>query len=447
VAPKRILWTNKSVLKFAGNADPVTLIEAKARALVLKARDAGWSGPPYNPLAIADLLRIPVEASSEVDDARTVASGHGIKIEFNPTRPRERVRFSLAHEIAHTLFSDVADQTRHRSGPKTATDDWQLEMLCNLAAAEIVMPLGSLPPSEKLPRLEQLMIDRRKFDVSAEAFLMRVVKTTAEPALMFCGSPVETDAARPHYRIDYSVGSKSAPAVIGPGTSIPADSVVYSCTAIGQTNRAMESWITEKKLGIECVGIPGYAGNLLPRVAGIVRFQGQDAEQDALTFVHGNVLAPAGAGQKVICQLVNDQARVWGGGVARAAAQKYPLAQQSFSHWILQIPKKERLGQAHFAAADNEITIASLVAQEGYGASTAPRIRYAALEQAFGAVAQFAQAHAASVHAPRIGAGLSGGDWDTIEEIIRDTLTAKGVRVTIYDLPPKRQSTGTELLI
>ena len=53
------------------------------------------------------------------------------------------------------------------------------------------MPLGSLPASDSLPRIEQLITDRRKFDVSAEAFLMRVVKTTAEPALMFCASPVD----------------------------------------------------------------------------------------------------------------------------------------------------------------------------------------------------------------------------------------------------------------
>jgi len=149
VPPKRILWTNKSVLKFAGEADPVLLIEAKARQLVLRARDAGWSGPPYNPLAIADLLKIPVEANSEVVDARTIAVGDGIRIEFNPTRPRERVRFSIAHEIAHTLFSDVGEQTRHRGGSGAASDEWQLEMLCNLAAAEFVMPLGSLPASER----------------------------------------------------------------------------------------------------------------------------------------------------------------------------------------------------------------------------------------------------------------------------------------------------------
>jgi hypothetical protein len=135
VPPNRIVWTNKSVLEFAGNGDPIKLIESKARELVLKARDAGWTGPPYNPLAIADLLKIPVEANGDVTDARTVAHNAGVKIEFNPTRPRERVRFSIAHEIAHTLFPDVAEQTRHRSGPSASADEWQLEMLCNLAAA------------------------------------------------------------------------------------------------------------------------------------------------------------------------------------------------------------------------------------------------------------------------------------------------------------------------
>jgi hypothetical protein len=438
VPTNRILWTNKSVLEFADSADPILLIEAKARELVLKARDAGWSGPPYNPLAIADLLKIQVEANSDVADARTVAVGGRIRIEFNPTRPRERVRFSIAHEIAHTLFPDVAEQTRHRGGAGTASDEWQLEMLCNLAAAEIVMPLGSLPPREHLPTIEQLMSDRRKFDVSAEAFLMRVVKTTAEPSVMFCASPIEREGWRPRYRIDYSIGSKSAPAVIGPGSPVPKDSVIYSCTAIGQTIHGTESWIAEKPHALECVGIPGFPGTAFPRVAGIVRFLIGDAEEDGLHLVQGNVLAPSGTGPKIICQLVNDEAKVWGGGVARASAKIYPAAQQQFSQWIGKIP---------FAEAGGDLMIASLVAQEGYGASSSPRIRYAPLGQAFAAVAKFAMDHNASVHTPRIGAGQSGGTWDTVEEIIRDTLTAKGVRVTVYDLPPKRHTAGAEFLI
>jgi O-acetyl-ADP-ribose deacetylase (regulator of RNase III) len=186
---------------------------------------------------------------------------------------------------------------------------------------------------------------------------------------------------------------------------------------------------------------------VFPRIAGVVRFQGADAEQDGLDVVHGNVLLPSGTGPKIICQLVNDQARVWGGGVARTSAQTYPAAQQQFSNWIVQIPKRERLGRVHFAAVNGDLTIASLVAQEGFGVASSPRIRYAPLETALSAVAQFAFDHNASVHTPRIGAGQSGGAWDTVEEIIRDTLIAKGVRVTVYDLPPERQATGAELLI
>ena len=447
MAINRILWTNQSVLQFAGNADPIQLIEAKARELVLRARDAGWSGPPYNPLAIADMLGIQVDANVDVADARTVGSAKGLRIEFNPTRPRERVRFSIAHEIAHTLFPDVAREIRHRGGAGATSDEWQLEMLCNIAAAEIVMPLGSLPSREQLPTIEQLMLERQKFDVSAEAFLMRVAKVTAEPAVMFSASPIERDNLRPNYRIDYSICSKSAPAILGSGSIVPRGSVVYTCTAIGQTVHGTKSWIAGGPLALECVGIPGFPGTSFPRVAGIVRFRIQDAENEAFGVVHGDVLAPGGDGPKVICQLVNDQARVWGGGVARASAKKFPAAHQQFSQWIVHIPRHQRLGRVHFAAAGSDLTIASLIAQEGYGSSSEPRIRYAPLEHAFAEVAEFAVAHNATVHTPKIGTGQGGGSWDTVEEIIRDTVTARGVRVTVYDLPPRRQAIGAELLL
>ena len=40
----------------------------------------------------------------------------------------------------------------------------------------------------------------------------------------------------------------------------------------------------------------------------------------------------------------------------------------------------------------------------------------------------------ASLHMPRIGAGLAGGDWRRIERIIQDQTS--GIPVLIYDLPP-----------
>ena len=137
-----------------------------------------------------------------------------------------------------------------------------------------------------------------------------------------------------------------------------------------------------KRVKLECVGIPSSLGGTVARVAGLIRF-GKDQQHDPLKFVHGNVLDPKGGSSKIICQLVNDQARYWGGGVAKSASQKYPQAQRLFTEWFLNLPKSKRLGSVHFAEVADLFTIASLVGQEGFGASETPRIRYAALEKCF----------------------------------------------------------------
>jgi hypothetical protein len=72
-------------------------IQRLARDKVLWAIDAGWTGPPFNPIRLADLLKIPVEPKASVSDARTVPRDDGIKIEFNPLQSRERLRFSIVH--------------------------------------------------------------------------------------------------------------------------------------------------------------------------------------------------------------------------------------------------------------------------------------------------------------------------------------------------------------
>ena len=431
-------WTNQSVVRFAGNEDPVALIERKARDLVLNARDAGWEGPPFNPLAMAKLLKISAEANADVIDACTISDEKGLRIQFNPTQPRERLRFSIAHEIAHTLFPDVGEQPRHRGGNRDIHDDWQLEMLCNLAAAEFVMPMGSLPARDRLPRIEELIRECRRFDVSVEAFLIRVTKSTDEPVMMFCASPITAANGRTAYRIDYTVPSSTAPDLYMAGRVIPDGSAVYNCTAIGYSDNAIESWFDYDGLTVECVGIPRYPGSPHPRVAGLVRFQSNAASRQAMKVVLGNVLEPRAPGNKIICQLVNDQARTWGGGVARSAAKKFPRAQDSFSSWITSLPRSARLGNVHFETVSQSTTIASLVGQQGYGPSTAPRIRYMALAQGFEKVQEHASIRDASVHMPRIGEGQSGGSWETVAEIVRTVLVNNGIPVTVYELPPRR---------
>jgi hypothetical protein len=108
-------WTNPSVIAFAGNQDPLDAIVRRARETVFQAFDKGWSGPPFDPIKLAGLLNISVRAHADVVDARTVPTGAGkFTIEFNPQQNRGRVRFSVAHEIAHTFFPDCALAVRHR---------------------------------------------------------------------------------------------------------------------------------------------------------------------------------------------------------------------------------------------------------------------------------------------------------------------------------------------
>ena len=66
-------------------------------------------------LANAKHLNISVIPNSEIYDARVVEKNKQFQIEYNPNKSQTRIRFSLAHEIAHTLFPDCARMIRNRS--------------------------------------------------------------------------------------------------------------------------------------------------------------------------------------------------------------------------------------------------------------------------------------------------------------------------------------------
>jgi len=432
-----INWTNASVRAFAKNADPLAAIEEAARVLVLKAREKGWEGPPFNPLRIAEMMGVKTEANSSVADARLVATDSGPKIEFNPQQPRERVRFSIAHEIAHLLFPDWSEQIRNRGGDATA-DDWQLEMLCNLAASEFVLPIGSLSAALDIPPIEDLMRQRREYDVSAEAFLIRLAKVSNQPIGIFVSSPTVSEDGARHYKIDYFVSSPTGPKIHVSGMAVPNESIVHRCTAIGHTDRAVETWVTGTAVQIECVGLTAYPGSVYPRVAGLVRFDQSQENHVPIRLLHGSVLEPRNGGKKIICQLVNDKAVKWGGGVARKFAKRFPHAEEAYTEQVIQIPRRDRLGQVIFAEAAKDLIIASLIGQEGFGPSIFPRIRYAALQAGLEQVAHHAVSIGASIHMPKIGTGSAGGDWSTIEEMLDDVMVRAGLFVTVYDIPPKR---------
>jgi O-acetyl-ADP-ribose deacetylase (regulator of RNase III) len=430
-----INWTNPSVLALSPDGDPVAMIEKLARRVVLQAMDQGWSGPPFNPVRLAHCLKLTVEADAAVKDAQTVPSENGLKIKYNPTQARERLRFSIAHEVAHTLFPDCDEAVRNRGGDRNVHDDWQLELLCNIAAAEFIMPMGSLPHAEQLPSIEEMLALRREFDVSAEAYLIRAAKTTREPIMMFVASAREK-SGEVSYTVDYTVPSSSWAGQDIRGLKFDADSVVGRCRSIGHTERGDEKIADNQTINIEAVGVAAYPGQRLPRVAGLLRIAAPKRET-RYNVVHGDVLQRESDGKRIVCQLVNDQARVWGGGVARASGARWPEAQKAFSAWIEHLPRPERLGQIH-VWENGEVCLVSLVAQHGLKSDKGPPIRYFALEACLEKVADLAEANDLPVHMPRVGTGAAGGSWQVIEDILLATLVARNVQLTVVDPPPPR---------
>jgi O-acetyl-ADP-ribose deacetylase (regulator of RNase III) len=432
-------WTNSSVLAFAGGEDPIGAITEQARALVLKALDDGWQGPPFDPIQLADLLGLTVVPSDDVKDARAVPMGrHAVRIEFNPNRPRGRMRYSLAHEIAHTLFKDCAERVRNRvAHEQTEGDEWQLEALCNIAAAEFLMPFGATAElTAAIGDIDLLLAEQRRFDVSMEALLIRAVRVAAEPCSMFCCS--RSDSGR--YRLDYQIaGFAWKRSLVAAGTELPPDgSAVGQCTAIGFTAKGDETWGKVGDVHVECIGIPPYPGSRYPRVVGIVR-QARDIDElpaSAITLLRGDATVPRGAGRKLIVHIVNDATANWGGGgFAVAVRRAFPEVQDAFKEWAADSRGHLRLGAAHLAQATEDTWVASLVAQKGYGHSAKPRIRYAALREGLEVASKMAAELGASVHMPRLGCGQAGGTWDVVEELVRAAFVTAGRPVTVYDPP------------
>ena len=435
-------WTNPSVLTLTqGRDDPVAVIIEKVKIVILNAVEHGWSGPPFDPFHLAGILRIPVIPRDDVLDARLVPSGAGSRIEFNPNRPPGRIRFSLAHEIAHTLFPDYRSAIRNRG--ESRGDSWQAELLCNVAAAEILMPIGTaVELDDESVDIDNLMRLRKKFDVSTEALFLRMAKRTAEQCAMFAAARVASEGDTAEFRIDYTSPSRSWNVKIPQRFQVSGSLALSECTAVGYTTKRTEKWAGDlPRLKVECVGIPPYPGDRYPRVVGVLKRQTpSESGGPKLTVVYGDATEPRKSGSRLIAHIVNDKTPNWGAGFAKHVGTKWSFVQQDFRRWAAESRSNLHLGNIHITDVSDGLSIIHMVAQRGYGPSKKPRIRYAALRSCLEQLADIAAHRNATVHMPRIGTGHASGNWGIIKGLINDSVVWKGVDVTIYDLP------GTEPL-
>jgi len=156
-----------------------------------------------------------------------------------------------------------------------------------------------------------------------------------------------------------------------------------------------------------------------------------------ISYITGDATNPIGQGNKIICHVCNDIG-LWGKGFVLALSKKWTAPQQQFLNWYKgRTNNSFELGQAHFVKVETSpdgIWVANMIGQHKVRSSkTGPPIRYEAVEKCLEAVRQKAKNWEASIHMPRIGCGLAGGEWTEIEAIIIKQLSVYDVPVFVYD--------------
>lgn len=145
-----------------------------------------------------------------------------------------------------------------------------------------------------------------------------------------------------------------------------------------------------------------------------------------ITYVNGDLL---GATQKVIVHGCNNRG-VMGSGVAAQIRAKWPNVYEVYAlkHRVFGLELGDIIP---VATLDGKIVV-NAVTQDGFGRDGQRYVDYAAIERCFETIND--RVHGWEVNEvamPRIGAGLGGGDWKIIEEIINRT--AKYYTPVVYD--------------
>lgn len=150
-----------------------------------------------------------------------------------------------------------------------------------------------------------------------------------------------------------------------------------------------------------------------------------------ITYLVGDATRPV-ATPALIMHVCNDIGG-WGRGFVLALSARWPEPEAAFRararRWLGDVQTRQVAGHAGQA---NEIIVANMVAQHGISVSPIgqPPIRYDALSRCLIEIDR--SRPELSVHAPRLGCGLAGGEWVIVEALINRYLPTR--EVYIYDL-------------
>lgn len=153
-----------------------------------------------------------------------------------------------------------------------------------------------------------------------------------------------------------------------------------------------------------------------------------------IEYIKGDATSPQAKGTKIIAHICNNIGK-WGKGFVMAVSKRWSEPEAEFRFWHRNRAKNDfGLGNIQLIKVDDYTYVANMIGQQGVkrGSKGVP-IRYEAVERCLEQLAVEAKRLNASVHMPRIGCGLAGGNWNEIEPLIQQTLLVNKVHTIVYD--------------
>jgi O-acetyl-ADP-ribose deacetylase (regulator of RNase III) len=151
-----------------------------------------------------------------------------------------------------------------------------------------------------------------------------------------------------------------------------------------------------------------------------------------LRYLIGDALEPIRKPAMII-HCCND-AGGFGRGFVVALSNKWPETKLAYQKWFRE--GTLQLGEVQYIQVAPDVCVCNMIGQHGTRwVGKIPPIRYNALEACLKKVYKYADENNYIVVCPRIGAVLSGGDWNLIEEIIKKVML---VETIVYTLPEQK---------
>ena len=239
------------------------VIRRMARDIVAKHRHF-WKGPPFCPYELADLEGVIVEeAPCDIkSDGRIFPKGQQVYIQYRPGQSDERTRFTIFHELAHTLFPDCYKRERRRSPAEKAERDF--ENLCNLAASEFLFPLDEFSTdlgSQPIHANSVLTLAAR-YRASVDATAWRIVHLSSVPT---CAAFVNYSPPKPKsvtsLSVKYSVANSLFKYDVHPNLRINSKSIGNKVYSEKKPQGSQESWFLSGQmrwLRVEAIPLPKF---------------------------------------------------------------------------------------------------------------------------------------------------------------------------------------------